>query len=398
MKHLTVFSLVSSLSLTLMTLTSLVATGQAQAATTVVSPAKGIRITSDDKQFSLRIGGRLHVDGATFDEDVTPLEDDIIFRRARLAASGKAFGDWRYRFDYDFAANSDYRIKGAWLRYDGFRPLRITAGNVQEPLSLEELTSSNGITFMERSLISAFTPSYHLGALLTSHGRNWSAAAGYFGETIGEQKTDRLSSGRGLAGRLTFAPVKAKRRALHLGVSAEYRDPGSDTVRYSTRPESKVTDRRLVTTRTIKNVSDTLIYGLEGALVQGPWSVQGEYMQARVNRRGGDDLAFDGWYAFVSWFVSGESRRYNAKKGSFKKLKPKGRYGAWELAARYSHADFTDGAVQGGKETNITYGLNWYLNRNLRFMANYILVSADPNRYGDKDEPRILQFRAQYFF
>ncbi len=370
----------------------------AQAATTVVSPSKGIRITSDDKQHALRIGGRLHVDTAFFDEDVTAFENDTIIRRARLAASAKLYRDWRLRFDYDFSAKSDYRIKGAWLRYDGFKPVKIWLGNVQEPLSLEELTSSNRITFMERATISAFTPSYHLGALVTSYGGNWSAAAGYFGETVSEQKTDRLSSGRGVAGRLTFAPVNEKKQVLHLGISGEYRKPDSNIVRYSTRPESKVTGVRLVSSRTVKNVSDTLIYGLEGALVQGPWSLQAEYMQARVQRTSGADLAFDGWYAFASWFVTGEHRRYNHKRGSFKQIRPKGRYGAWELAARYSSIDLADQNVQGGQEDNITLGVNWYVNKNLRFMANYILVNADPNRYGDQDEPRILQFRGQYHF
>ncbi len=376
-----------------------VLTVQAQAATTTASPTKGIRITSDDKQHALRISGRLHVDAASFKEDVTPLENGIIFRRARLAASGKFFQDWRYRFDYDFAANSDFRIKGAWIRYDGFRPLRIAAGNIQEPLSLEELTSSNRITFMERAMISAFTPSYHLGALLSTHGKNWSASGGLFEKTIGEQKTDKISSGRGTAGRLTIAPYHGKRRALHLGISAEYREPDSNSVRYSTRPESKVTDKRLVSTRTIKNVSDTLIYGLEGALVQGPWSLQGEYMRASVRRNNGAaELSFDGWYAFASWFITGESRRYSAKKGSFRQIRPKGRYGAWELATRFSTIDLTDQDIKGGQEDNITFGVNWYPNRNLRFMANYILASADPNRRGVKDEPAILQFRAQYHF
>jgi len=368
------------------------------AAATEVSPTKGIRITSDDKNFALRISGRLHADAAFYDEDQTPLEDDAIIRRARLAVSGKLYQDWRFRYDYDFAANSDFRIKGAWIRYDGFRPLKISAGNIQEPLSLEEMTSSNRITFMERAMISAFTPSFHLGAQLKTSGNNWSAAGGYFEKTIGEQDTDKLSSGWGTAGRLTFAPINKKKKTLHLGISAEYREPDSNSVRYSTRPESYITDKRLVSTRTIRNVNDTLIFGLEGAVIQGPWSFQGEYMRANVQRTGAEDLAFDGWYAYASWFVTGESRRYSTKSGSFRQIKPKASYGAWELATRYSTIDLADKDIEGGQKDNITLGVNWYPNRNLRFMANYILVSADPDRNGVKDEPRIFQFRAQYHF
>ncbi|MDR6306728.1 phosphate-selective porin [Nitrobacter vulgaris] len=49
-----------------------------------------------------------------------------------------------------------------------------------------------------------------------------------------------------------------------------------------------------------------------------------------------------------------------------------GGIGAWEIAARYSYMDLNDNLVFGGKQNNVTVGLNWYLNDNMRVMFNWI--------------------------
>lgn len=110
------------------------------------------------------------------------------------------------------------------------------------------------------------------------------------------------------------------------------------------------------------------------------------------------DPDFNGWYVFGSWFVTGEHRRYNAKKGTFKQIRPKSKYGALELAVRYSDVDLQDKTVTGGEENDVTPGVNWYLNRYLRFMANYVRVNASPDSSGSNASPDIFQLRAQLVY
>jgi phosphate-selective porin OprO/OprP len=51
--------------------------------------------------------------------------------------------------------------------------------------------------------------------------------------------------------------------------------------------------------------------------------------------------------------------------------------------------------TDGGKERNVTAGINWYLTRYMRMMFNYVWVDA--KRRGDlqTDRPQIFQLRMQ---
>ncbi len=359
--------------------------------------AQGLEYLSSDDNIKLTLGGRVQADTAFFDSDLTEFSDASEIRRARLLFGARLFRDWNLRYDYDLASKSS-PIKNAFIRYEGLDNASLTLGHFQEPFSMEELTSSGATTFMERALPNAFVPGYHLGAAINVHGNDWSFAAGIFDRALGSNK----DSGHGYSARLTYAPVHDKNRTLHLGFSSAYRNPESDSVRYSASPESNIGDHDLVRTGTISNVDHTTGYGLEAAAQFGSYSLQGEYIITDVNRNR-DDVSFSGAYLYASWFITGETRNYNSRTGVFGGIKPlrkfdltgKG-YGAWELAARYSTIDLNDGPIHGGRENNITLGLNWYLNSTMRLTANYISVHS--KRRDTRDDPAIFQLRAQVDF
>jgi len=71
----------------------------------------------------------------------------------------------------------------------------------------------------------------------------------------------------------------------------------------------------------------------------------------------------------------------------------KGGWGAWEIAGRYSTIDLNDNNEYGGELRDITLGVNWYMENNLKLMFNYIQYDAD--NYNDDT---IFQTRLQWFF
>ena len=97
-----------------------------------------------------------------------------------------------------------------------------------------------------------------------------------------------------------------------------------------------------------------------------------------------------GYYVQGSYFLTGEHRNYKTSTGLFSRVKPKanfssrlGQLGAWEVTLRYSSLDLTDNPVNGGELDDITAGLNWHLNPNIRLMFNYI--RADKEDVGEAD-------------
>lgn len=356
-----------------------------------VSTKGGLKVETDDGDFLFRIGGRMHLDAAFHDDDVRDLKDGTDFRRARLFVSGTIYEDWAFKAQYDFAENN-VATKDLYIKY---KPWGITVGQFKQPLSLEELTSSNYITFIERASINNLATSRRIGIGYNMGADNYSFAASVYGRDVGQEAVD--DEGFGVGGRATFAPWASKTSALHLGAAASYEEPqlGNDTARFRARPEANVDGTRLIDTESISGADDITKFGLEAALVQGPFSLQAEYLRSSVSVNGNSDADFDGYYVFGSWFITGESRPYSASKGTFGRVKPSSKSGAWEVAIRYSNLDLSDGVIDGGEMDNLTLGVNYYINSNARVMFNYINVEAENSV---DDEPGIFLARAQLDF
>lgn len=372
-----------------------------------------IKFTSDDGKFETRLGGRVQVDAAWYDEDNVNLdgESGTEIRRARLFVKGTMYDVWNFKGQYDFAGN-EAEIKDAYIGYTGFKPVKLTIGQFKQPFGLEDLTSSKYITFMERAMATnAFATGHRIGLGANYADDHWTWGAAVYGREEGDD-TDG-DEGYGAGARLTWAPWNEKTRVFHLGVAGAWEDPNDNDVRFRARPESHKTDTRLVDTEDIPEPDTFVRYGLEVATVLGPFSLQGEYMGINAQSDQVSDPDLSGWYAYGSWFITGESRKY--KKGEFGRVSPKSvvgnnGIGAWELAIRYSSIDLEDADTLGGEQDNITVGVNWYATKYVRFMANYVHVDADPfTRENDNvvdaaepgeddDSPNIFQLRAQIDF
>ncbi len=356
----------------------------------------GADFRSKEGRFRLELAGRLHADAAIFDDDNTPLEDGTNVRRARLGAALTLFRDLTLKYQYEFV--DDGRVLDASLTYEGWDPLEIKIGRFREPLSLEELTSSNNITFMERALPNEFARGYNTGIAISTYGSNWGAAGGVFGDRVVKDVFGAGDEDLSVTGRFTYAPLHEDQTLAHLGFSASWRevDEGGG-VRFATDPESAVADANLVSTGSIRDVEQFYVGGLEAAFIKGSVSIQGEYIHTALDREGDlEGLDFSGGYAYVIWFVTGEARPYSVKRGTFGRIEPNRATGAFELALRYSVLDLNDGPITGGTEGNATLGVNWYYRRNLRLMTN--LIHAETDSEGGNEDVNILQFRAQLNF
>jgi phosphate-selective porin OprO/OprP len=299
---------------------------------------------------------------------------------------------------------SEGYVDDAYVSYVGDKTAWIF-GQQNEPISLEQLESSLATTFMERALPNALSPGKNFGVGFRTIRDQWSLSAGLFGGNLPNAK-DQGNEGVGFTGRFVFQPENgAQNRVVHLGGSISYRGvTGSEACYYRYRPESGLTNVRYVNTGDIYGVDRIKQLGLEAAFQSGPLSFQAEYLMTALDRDSGhDNLWFYGWYAYVSWFLTGESRRYFPEEAIFGYPEIRSKWGALEFAARYSMVNLNSGSVPGGQEKNVTLGLNWYINRNFRVMAEYLWIFCDQTANDDGavvggDRPRIFQMRFQLWF
>jgi phosphate-selective porin OprO/OprP len=375
-----------------------------------LSTAKGLEVTKNDSDFYLRVRGRIYLDFVHYFEDKNDLgSDGLGLRTVQIDADGRFSEKWLYRLSIGgLTSGGRFDGKGAYLD-DAYVTYVGTEnawrfGQQDEPFSLEQLTSSLATTFMERALPYALAPGKDIGISVHTARKQWSLSGGLFGGNLATSK-DGTDQGIGFTGRFVFRPERAGDKIVHLGGSLSYRGiPGSDPVYYRYRPESGLTDVRYVNTGDIFEVDRIKRLGLEAALVSGPLSLQAEYLFTSVDRNQGyADSRFYGWYAYVSWFLTGESRRYFPDEAIFGYPEIQSKWGALELAARYSTLNLNSGSILGGQERNVTFGINWYISRRYRLMAEYLLVFCDENANDNGtviggDRPQIFQMRLQMRF
>lgn len=375
----------------------------------------GPKFETADGEYSFKLGGFAQIDAGAFSDDRRDHPDGTTVRRARLSASGVIAKDFNYKIENDFAGNAS-ALTDVYLQYTGLDPVAVTIGQFKEPFGLETLTSDLFTSFVERAASHAFSPDRKIGVALSAYGRGdigaWTAAGGFFGAGTGTASTD--DEAKDFTGRLTLAPIAEKTEVLHFGIAGSHRIPdaaavtgaGTDVYRVSSRPETALTSSQAVDTGNMAGVDSVNLLGLEAAAVWGPFSAQGEYVLADVERRSGlSDPTFSGYYAEISYFLTGESRNYDAKAGRFDRVRPlnpfslsKGGWGAWQVMARMSNLDLTDAGINGGEMNNMSLGVKWYPHSNVALLANYIKVDTNATAVTPGDDPDVWMLRTQFDF
>lgn len=361
---------------------------------TVAVGKNGLEVISEDGNFAVTLGGRIHIDASSH------LNDDLVergtnnsveavsgseIRRARLALKGTVYEDYHFVIEGDWAGNS-VSLKDTLVSYTGFDGLEFTVGHQKHAISMELQESSNDIMFNERSLLSAITTPHFdraLGINLKTDGDDWSLQGGIYGDSIADSG-DEGDEGAGLGLRATFAPINTPSHVIHLGANAGYRKANDSNslsnskaprFRYETTP---ISDLYLSDTGAVDGFEEISLGILEAAAVSGPFSLQSEVGQASISRATAADLDFSAYYVQMGWTLTGETRRYKGADGEFKRLKPRNafkpgqdQWGAWELALRIDGLDLEDGDVNGGEQQRLSVNLNWYLNETVRVLLGY---------------------------
>lgn len=366
---------------------------------------------SRDGGFYVKFGGRFHLDTVYFSGNDNRLANGTQLRRGRISFKAGFGKDWVAEGDYDFAEGTS-STKDMWIGYQGFKDTLIQVGQFKEPFGFDTLTSSNAIWFTERSYSDVWTPDRHVGVAVAKWGERWQAKASFFGQAIDDTNTadtNGSDQGWGYAGRFTMAPILvSESKAIHFGVAMNTRTPIADystttlvpvanevyAVDFSGRPEAGKISKAKFLNAKVSNVKNFTQTGAEFVGVWNAFSWQSEYQQTKVKRRDAFgataaalaastvDHTFSTYYGQVAWIFGGQ-RTYSVQDGLFGKVNPTSKLGALEIVARYSRMNQDDltaiDPVKGGQAKNMSLGVTWYTNKNIRWMLDYTKVDNNEN-------------------
>lgn len=391
----------------------------------------GIHFATNDGNFTAGINGRMQVDSqtnvnnrvanATGANTTNELGDGMSLRRARLGVEGTFFKNSFYKFEYDFTRGNGTTGAGvtdAFIGHSFSKPFSVKFGAFKEPFSLEEATSNRYITFIQRNqAVDTFVDdlnTYKMGIGANYSADRWQAAASLQTEPVGANGASNSATGSNgnanrnngsgdtnweVNARVSGLPwMESKTKFLHVGTSGSYIHVNNNYLANGTFNNGGMSfthglnnnvDRTGILntgnlTSGVKGAAGSheanhlTRYGAESALVYGPFSAQGEYIQTDVSGTGYKDESLNGYYGYMTYFLTGESRAYKSKTGAWDRLKPnrnfdmKGGWGAWEVAAGYDAVNLNSGAIKGGRASTAKLGINWYPNSHVRVMANYI--------------------------
>jgi phosphate-selective porin OprO/OprP len=366
---------------------------------------------------TVNVFGRMHLEALGFpnaspgiDNFENPttgadVQNRIQFRRIRLGAQGNILQTGIYRVEFDLGNPSRPTFRDTYVGFEELPYLQtLLIGNQKRPLGLDSWHSNQHVVFFERPLVvNAFNPNYRrIGIESYGHSENdnlnWQFGVFELQDIkgIGRDSGNPLhfSFNTRVSGTPWYDEDSGGRGYLHLGIANMYASTlpypsasgdNGELASFDVKPELQTTSGWL-DTGTILGATSFNVTGLESALNIGSLQFQAEYLATVVNRPTDQNLLFQGGYVQAAYFLTGEYEAWDRETGRLERPKPLenfflvrkqdggigGGWGAWQIAARWSYLTLTDKDIHGGRQEDVTLGLNWYWTPHSKLMFNLV--------------------------
>jgi phosphate-selective porin OprO/OprP len=388
----------------------------------------GYRLESSDKQFRLHIGGNAQLESAWLigphgafaipggDANGILNAQGTFLRRVRFRLDGDLWSLFDYAVEYDFAnaANENdgqqppsfSNLTSAPVPCNVWMQIRdvplfgnVRIGNQVKPIGMTNNTPQTMLPFIERAdnmdaFYAPFDNGFALGISARNHTESERATWQY-----GVYQPSTNSFGVALnkwaaGGRATALPIYEDDgcQLAHVGLGVWASDLVQNSMRVRARTELRngpgFAVPTMVDTGSITGGGQCIL-APEFAAVFGPWTFQAEFAgqfftDAVAKGLNQGTVFYHGGYAQVLYFLTGEHQNYDKLEGSFDRVVPRNNvrfsrcndcrtWGAWQIGARFSYLDLNDKGIEGGQVYDLTLGINWFLNPNMKIQLNYIL-------------------------
>lgn len=386
---------------------------------------EGFNVKSKDSAFILKFRGQAQTDARFYaNDDTSTVSNTFLLRRVRPTLEGTVFKYFDFRLMPDFGGgSSSFSIQDAWVNYKYWRAAQLRVGKFKAPLGLERLQADAAGQFIETALSTNLIPNRDIGVDL--NGELFDGAvtydAGVFNGSAdngnGTTTSDAdIHDDKEFVGRVFAQPFKntaydiLNGLGVGLGASAgtahgsnlpTYRSGGQQTIfSYTPAAGTVIADGRRI------RIAPQAYY------YSGPFGFLGEYVLSQQELSKGtlksDKIENYGWQLASTYVLTGENASYTGVVPNSDFNPGKKTWGAFELAGRFSSISIDKSvfpfyanplsAVTDAKAWDI--GINWYLNRNLKFMTHFEQTFFEGGKTpgGDRKTENALLSRLQIYF
>jgi phosphate-selective porin OprO/OprP len=374
---------------------------------TVSAGAEGFALQSPNTNYVLRLRGYAQADGRFyFDDRANKATDTFLMRKVRPVLEGTLARDFDFRIMPDFGngASSSTLLQDAYIEWHYWPWLKVRVGKYKPPVGLEQLQSDTDLLFVERGLPSDLVPQRDVGAQVSGSlfDNTVTYAAGIFNGVVDSGIADLAGwDSKDGAARIFLQPFWntgiAPLQGLGFGAGGTYGFADVSSTTTNLPIYKSVGQLQFFSFDSGVTLDGQQIRGTPQAYYfWGPLGLLGEYTVSQEAVRKGtvaDTLRNNAWQIEGGFFLTGETASYRASPYA-SGLTPRhpfdlrsGGWGAFELTARYGRLEldhdafsktpaaaglrFADPTKNAQEAREWEVGLNWYLNRNIKWMFDY---------------------------
>lgn len=347
-------------------------------------------VGGQNDNFSWRLSGRVFFDGGfIFNDSVT---SSFQVNDIRLGAQLHFMKNWDAKIELGYG-DSKISLKDVFIDYaTGNHGLRM--GFHYEPFGNARVGTAN-FRFLTNAIADKSLGNKRKLGVSYSYNQKWFNFMGGIFSNGDIEKSKPLDAGYAFATKFVGRPLMKDKRLLHIGVAPRFSNK-EESVEFSGGLPTDLLAKgdNTYVKANVDQVINQWKLDLELILLYDKWYFQGQYFLSHLNRFGTENYNATGAYAQAGYMIIGAKHNYNPKTGMIVNPAPK----SLEALVRYDILDLNDGIVRGGRLSDITVGMNYFINKFVAAKINYTyMMLADSAPHG-KDNLGIIQARLQFSF
>lgn len=335
-----------------------------------------------------RLIGRVFFDGGLFTGD--SLTSSFQVNDVRLGALVRFQEHWEAKIELGYG-ETKIALKDIYIDYSsGNHSLRL--GHYFEPFGNARVGTCN-YRFMTNAVSDKTLGNKRKLGLSYSYNQKWlNVMAGVFSEGDIEQ-SDPLNQGYSLATKVVGRPLMEDKKLIHIGIAPRFNSSSKEVSFNAGAPTDLLSkkDNTLAEVRLDRAINQWKL-DLELILLYNKWYFQGQYFRTHLNRSAPQNYNAEGGYVQAGYMILGAKHNYNPQTGMIGNPAPQ----SLEILARYDQVSLNDRNIRGGGLSDISLGMNYFINKFVVARINYIYVMPDRSALTDRKDFNIFQARVQF--